>query len=163
MNGSWNLSFKEGGPVLPQKQILPNLKNWTDLNKDTLLYTFSGIGIYETSVVVDKKNSQDFILKLGKVNESAKVFVNGKEAGISWSFPFELSIGRFLKQGKNTITIEVANLMANRIRYMDQHKMEWRKFTDINFVNINYKPFDASSWKVQAAGLEGEVALYSIR
>jgi len=163
MNGSWNLSFKEGGPVLPQKQILPNLKNWTDLNKDTLLYTFSGIGIYETSVVVDKKNSQDFILKLGKVNESAKVFVNGKEAGISWSFPFELSIGRFLQQGKNTITIEVANLMANRIRYMDQHKMEWRKFTDINFVNINYKPFDASSWKVQAAGLEGEVALYSIR
>jgi hypothetical protein len=68
-----------------------------------------------------------------------------------------------LKQGENSITIEVANLMANRIRYMDQHKMEWRKYHEINFVNINYKNFDASTWKVQPSGLEGRVTITSLK
>ena len=68
-----------------------------------------------------------------------------------------------LKIGENAITIEVANLMANRIRYMDQHKMEWRKYHEINFVNINYKPFDASNWEVQPSGLEGPIIIREVR
>jgi len=38
---------------------------------------------------------------------------------------------------------------------MDINGMEWRKYHEINFVNIDYKNFDASTWKVQSSGLEG--------
>jgi hypothetical protein len=74
-----------------------------------------------------------------------------------------MDIGPYIKQGENTITIEVANLMANHIRYMDQHKIEWRKYHEINFVNINYMRFDASGWKVQPSGLEGPVTITQLK
>jgi phenylalanyl-tRNA synthetase beta subunit len=77
---------------------------------------------------------------LGKVAESAKVFVNKQEVGILWSVPFQVDISKYLKNGTNTIEIEVANLMANRIRYMDQHQISWRNYHEINFVNAHYKP-----------------------
>ena len=88
--------------------------------------------------------------------------MNGHDAGIIWSLPFKESIGRYLKEGENRIEIEVCNLMANRIRYMDRNKMEWRKYHEINFVNINYKNFDAAGWKIQPSGLDGEVKIIPI-
>jgi hypothetical protein len=56
----------------------------------------------------------------------------------------------------------VANLMANRIRYMDQSGIPWRKYHGINFVNINYQPFDASKWSIMPSGLLGPVTLIPI-
>ena len=76
-----------------------------------------------------------------------------------WSFPFELRLGNYLKAGKNELKIEVANLMANRVRYMDKNNIQWRNYHEINFVNINYKPFDASNWSVMPSGLEGPVKI----
>jgi hypothetical protein len=64
-----------------------------------------------------------------------------------------------LKAGSNTLEIEVTNLAANRIRDLDQRKVPWRIFKDINFVNIGYKPFDASKWPVFDSGLLGPVTL----
>ncbi|MEO5999530.1 MAG: hypothetical protein ABIN89_22235 [Chitinophagaceae bacterium] len=61
-----------------------------------------------------------------------------------WSIPFQLRIKKYLKGRTNTITIEVANLMANRIRDMDIKGIVWRNYHEINFVNLQYKPFDAS-------------------
>ena len=93
------------------------------------------------------------------MDESAKVWINGKYVGLLWSIPYQARVGKFLQAGTNTITIEVANLMANRIRYMDRNGITWRNYHEINFVNINYKNFDASNWKVQPSGLEGPVQL----
>jgi hypothetical protein len=82
---------------------------------------------------------------------------NGQDAGILWSIPFTTRIGKLLNPGLNTIEIEVANLMANRIRQMDQQKVQWRIFHEINFVNYHYKPFDASTWELMDSGLLGQV------
>jgi hypothetical protein len=49
--------------------------------------------------------------------------------------------------------------MANRIIDMDKRKVEWRKFNEINFVDLNYKPFDASDWEPMASGLLGPVTI----
>jgi hypothetical protein len=49
--------------------------------------------------------------------------------------------------------------MANRIAYMDRNNMEWRKYHEINFVNINYKGFDASKWLIQPSGLDGNIVI----
>jgi hypothetical protein len=53
----------------------------------------------------------------------------------------------------------VTNLSANRLRDLDRREVPWRIFHDINLVNINYKPFDASVWPVMDSGLLGPVTL----
>lgn len=159
LNGNWKLHFKEGGPVLPADQTLAAPEQWSSL-QDTAAQNFSGTATYSTSFTIPTgKMADDYLLIPGKINESAKVWINGQYAGILWSIPYQLRAGRFLKPGKNTITFEVANLMANRIRYMDRNGITWRNYHEINFVNINYKNFDAAGWKIQPSGLEGPVIL----
>ena len=65
--------------------------------------------------------------------------------------------------GLNTISIEVCNLMANRILEMDRNGEVWRNYHEINFVNISYKSFDASQWKVQPLGVDGGIRLIPLR
>lgn len=158
LEGPWKLTFSNGGPELPENAQLEKLGSWTELGNEKAV-NFSGQGVYEYQLNLESELAADYILELGKVAESAKVWINNQEVGVLWSWPFEVKVGEYLKKGKNTIKIEVANLMANRIRYMDQHGLEWRKFHEINFVNIYYKPFDASDWKPMPSGLLGPVVL----
>lgn len=162
LNQPWKLTFKEGGPELPKSKTLDKLQPWTNFTEDSSTQSFSGTGVYTTSFKLKKNKADDFVLKFDKLYESAKVIVNGQDAGIVWSIPFEINIGKYLKKGKNTIQIEVCNLMANRIKYMDENKIQWRNYHEINFVNIDYKPFDVSNWKVQPSGLDGEIQLIPI-
>jgi len=162
LNQPWQLTFKEGGPELPKSKTLDKLQPWTNFTEDSSTQSFSGTGVYTTSFKLKKNKADDFVLKFDKLYESAKVIVNGQDAGVVWSIPFEINIGKYLKKEKNTIQIEVCNLMANRIKYMDENKIQWRNYHEINFVNIDYKPFDASNWKVQPSGLDGEIQLIPI-
>jgi len=154
----WALHFTKGGPELPADQTLTELASWTN-SSDPKTQSFSGSGEYTTTFDIPADKASEYILNLGKVCESAHVYINGADAGILWSIPFSARVGQYLKPGKNTIKIEVDNLMANRIRYMDQNNIQWRKYHEINFVNINYLPFDASKWKVMPSGLLGPVTL----
>jgi hypothetical protein len=162
LDKEWQLHFISGGPVIPAVKKINTPQNWTEF-ADTTYQSFSGVGTYSTTCIIKKKNPAGYLLDLGKVNESARIIINGKDAGIIWSLPFKMDISRYLKEGQNSITIEVANLMANHIRWMDQHKIIWRKYHEINFVNINYRNFDASSWKVQPSGLEGPVTITELK
>ncbi len=154
----WNLHFSAGGPELPADQKLEKLISWTTLN-DNKVQSFSGTGVYTTTFVLAQKNAKEYVLNLNQVDESAKVFINGQEVGVLWSIPFEARIGKYLKAGENTIKIEVVNLMANRIRDMDIRKIKWRNYHEINFVDINYKDFDASKWEIMPSGLIGPVTI----
>jgi hypothetical protein len=158
----WKLHFTEGGPSLPKNKTVTTLQPWTIFTEDTATQFFSGTGVYTTSFTL-KNKATDYLLQLDQLYESARIMVNGKEAGLIWSLPFELKIGKFLKKGTNTISIEVCNLMANRIRQMDRNGEVWRNYHEINFVNINYKPFDASNWKVLPSGLGGTVKLIPLQ
>ncbi len=156
------MHFTEGGPELPADQTLKELLSWTEL-PDKRAVAFSGTGRYTIQFKLPSGRADEYLLQLGEVRESAHVWVNGQDAGIWWSIPFGGRIGKYLKAGNNTLTIEVANLMANRIRDMDQKGIEWRKYHEINFVNINYAPFDASKWKPQPSGLLGSVTLIPLK
>ncbi|MFT7162573.1 MAG: hypothetical protein ACI9GZ_003765, partial [Bacteroidia bacterium] len=59
----------------------------------------------------------------------------------------------------NHLEIVVRNTSANRIRLLDKQGVLWKKFYDINFVDITYAPFDASEWPPQPSGLMGPVKL----
>ena len=162
LNNPWDLHFTTGGPFIPADQNLTKLTSWTDL-ADVNAVNFSGSGEYTTTFNIDNKSAADYVLNLGKVCESAHVWINGQDAGIFWSIPFSARIGKYLVPGKNTLKIEVDNLMANHVRYIDQHGVQWRKFHEINFVNIAYQPFDASNWAPMPSGLLGPVTITPIQ
>ena len=156
--GPWILKFTQGRTEIPAITDLRQLVSWTEL-PDPVAQNFSGSARYTATFNLSGSLAGEYLLDLGKVCESARVWVNGQDAGILWSIPFTARIGKFLKSGTNTIEIEVANLMANRIRQMDQQKIQWRNYHEINFVNIDYKPFDASKWKLMPSGLLGPVTI----
>ena len=157
----WSLHFTEGGPELPADQKIAQLKSWT-LSGDPNAVVFSGTGEYSTTFNMASLSASEYLLQLGKVCESAHVWINGNDAGIAWSIPFQLRIRQYLKVGKNTLKIEVVNLMANRIRDMDLKGIQWRNYHEINFVNIKYQPFDTSAWKPLPSGLLGPVTITEI-
>jgi hypothetical protein len=123
---------------------------------------FSGLATYEVTFSFSPAEKTGYLLHLGRVHESARVRLNGTYLGLFWSIPFEARVGHLLNDGENHLEIEVANLMANRIRAMDRANIPWRIFHEINFVNIDYKPFDASGWEVEPSGLAGPVVLIPV-
>lgn len=155
----WSLSFAEGGPKLPPSRELKELKWWTNLpGEDNNM--FSGIGIYETTFTADSLSAEHgYELTLPGLAGSSRVLVNGQDAGLIWSVPYRLDIGPYLQPGQNHIRIEVANLMANRIRTLDRRGVEWKKYHETAFVNIDYRPFDASDWDVEPSGLTGPAVI----
>jgi len=68
-----------------------------------------------------------------------------------------------LRERGNSLEVEVTSTSANRIRDLDRRGVKWKNFSDINFVNIDYKAFDASKWEVREAGLVGPVVLRAVR
>jgi hypothetical protein len=89
--------------------------------------------------------------------------VNGQLAGVAWCHPFRLPVGLLLRPGENTLAVEVTNLAANRIADLDRRGVSWKRFHDINFVNIRYQPFDASKWEPTPSGLLGPVRLVPVK
>lgn len=157
LKGKWNLVFNEGNPVVKDKYTLDVLKSWTTLSDN--LKVFAGTGSYSLEFQMPEGTADEWLLDLGKVCESARVTINGKKVGTVWSLPSEISVGQFLKKGINHLEIDVTNLPANRIADYDRRKVEWRIFNEINFVNVFYKPFDASEWTPMPSGLIGPVKL----
>ena len=161
LRGPWKLEFISGGPALPVPSELESLVPWTELG-DTGMNNFSGTAEYTLSFNQGDVSGDEYVLDLGQVCESARVILNGNDLGTLWSILYRVKIGDYLKEGENILKIEVANLMANRIRYMDRNGMSWRNFHEINFVNILYKPFDASGWDVMKSGLAGPVRIIPV-
>jgi hypothetical protein len=156
--GEWGLSFLKGKPSLPAPSKSMELKSWTAL-PDSASY-FSGTARYtiKFDVPASLLKNQSCKLDLGDVREVASVKLNGKDIGVAWHIPFQLGIANLKSKG-NILEIEVTNLSANYMRLRDQQKPDWKKFYDINIVDITYKKFDASKWEPMPSGLLGPVTL----
>jgi hypothetical protein len=90
------------------------------------------------------------------------VRLNGKEVGTAIMTPYRVRVDR-LEDAGNVLEVEVTNQSANRIRDLDRRGVKWKNFEDINVVNIDYKPFDASKWEVRESGLLGPVTLTPLK
>ena len=166
LTGRWDITFIDGGPELPPPSQMENLVSWTDRDEKTA--AFAGTARYRlefdhTSAAAAAADENDWLLDLGDVRESARVVLNDQPVATLWSVPFRIAVGKYLKPGKNVLEIEVTNLAANRIRDLDRQSVKWRIMKEINFVNINYKPFDAGDWEVAPSGLLGPVTLTPMR
>lgn len=157
----WTLSFKDAEPVAIEKTYTMNsgAKPWTSLG-DSLLNTTMATGVYRTSFTMPAiPTNAAFILDLGDVRETARVVVNGKEAACLFAVPYRVDITDFVKQGDNLLEIEVANLPANRISQMDREGVAWRRFKEINVVDLNYKKGLYDHWDIVPSGLNSDVRL----
>lgn len=154
INTDWKLQFLEGRPAYTKAFKLDSAQSWTTLS-DTASF-FSGTAAYSAFIDIPDSllKKKELILYLGDVRESAAVTINGRYIGTCWSLPFQIKIpNHVLKAGANQLDIAVTNLSANYMRVYDKEHPEWKKFYDINFVNINGRPFSTADWSPMPSGL----------
>lgn len=160
----WNVDFVKGGPVLPDSFTMSKLNYWTTFGSK--YESFSGTAQYETTIPPLGGKPDAWLLKLENVKETAAVFINENYVGTLINPPFEIEIpGDSLEGESNTLRIEVSNLMANRIAFLDREGVDWKKFYNINFAarkpeNRNALGlFSAEKWEPTTSGLSGVVSL----
>ena len=161
LHGPWTLSFIEEAPKVAKTFQLTKLQTWEQLDDANARVTM-GTGVYTTHLKLTKKELKGvngWMIDLGDVRESARVYINGQLIGCAWSVPFVLDCGQTLKVGDNEIRIEVTNLPANRIADLDRRGVKWRKMEEINVVDINYKKTLYDQWEPVPSGLNSEVKL----
>ncbi len=163
LEGPWSLVFQRGGPLLPDPVETETLQSWTELGGEET-ERFAGTVRYTTYFTIDASASTSaWLLDLGDLRDSARVHVNDTFVGTVWSLPFRIPIGEHLRPGQNQLALEVTNVAANRVRDLDRRGVEWKIMREINFVDINYRPFDASPWAIEPAGLLGPVTVLPMR
>ena len=163
LTDKWSLSFVESEPAINSTYTLDNIQTWETLNNDTAKIMM-GTGVYTTTVNMTKDEAKaKWAINLGDVRESARVYVNDNFVGCAWSVPFILDCKDAFKAGKNTLRIEVTNLPANRISEMDRQGVKWRKFDEINVVDINYKKTSYANWETVKSGLNSNVTLLKLK
>ncbi|MCC5929012.1 MAG: glycoside hydrolase [Cyclobacteriaceae bacterium] len=157
LKGTWNIRFVEGGPVLLAAYSTEKLESWT-MAEDTMAQAYAGTALYTLEFDKLVNSDADGWLFLGDVRESARARLNGHDLGTLISLPFKVRIPSSLWQEKNRLEIEVTNLSANRIRYLERMQVPWKIMHDANIVTIHYDPvYTAGEWPVLPSGLLGPV------
>ena len=156
----WTLSFRDAAPTpITKTWSMESPKSWTELS-DQLLNETMATGVYKTTFRMGKiQPLSAFVLDLGDVRETAHVIVNGKDCGTLFSVPYRIDITQYLREGDNTLEVEVCNLPANRIAALDRQGVQWRKFKEINVVDLNYKRNHYDNWTPVPSGLCSEVKI----
>ncbi|WP_245957706.1 glycosyl hydrolase [Niabella yanshanensis] len=167
LNGKWKLEFLQGGPGLPTATTLGRLGSWTEVN-DEAAKSFSGIARYTLQFNRPSGEAPRYLLNLGKVNETAEVILNGTTVATLIGPSFTVTIPATAFHSTNQLEIVVANLMANRIAYMDRNSMPWKIFYNTNMParkagNIKDGLFNAAHWKPFPSGLSGPVTLTPLK
>lgn len=113
----WTLSFESDplhrGPAKPLA-----MSALTDLTKsaDPAVKYYSGTVVYRTKFTAAKPApGARVVLSFGSVREIARVKVNGRVAGGIWTAPYEVPVTDLLKDGENTLEVEVATSWVNRL------------------------------------------------
>lgn len=157
-SNGWDLSFTEEAPEVGRHYSFQTLRTWEGLDERAAVTM--GTGVYSTILnMTEEEAARAWTIDLGDVRESARVYVNETFVGCAWAVPFTLDCGKAFRPGANEIKIEVTNLPANRIADMDRKGVHWRKFHDINVVDINYHHTTYEGWNPVPSGLAGKVVL----
>ena len=156
---------------------LPELIDWSKSVNDEIKY-YSGSAIYTKVFNIDAdklSKANEAILDLGNVNISAELTVNGNYVGIKWMKPYKFDIYKYLKEGENTIELNITNEWTNRLigdqRFPDTsgHSLKSKRMPDW-YINNEPMPetqrltFDIGEFynsedSLLPAGLRGPVCL----
>ena len=116
INGTWQVSFDPvwGGP---NKHVsFAKLSDWTT-HQDSGIKYYSGIAVYQTRFDSNPTDlDSEMLLDLGRVEDMARVTLNGKPLGTVWSAPYKMAVpAGLLKKANNLLKIEVVNTWHNRL------------------------------------------------
>ena len=161
LDHGWTLSFPESEPAIPGIFEIDRPASWTTLAHPDARRNM-GTARYSLTFDLPEIAADDWILDLGDVRESARVRINGQEAGTVWAVPFRLKVGKYLVPGINRIEVEVTNLPANRIADYDRRKKDWRIFKEINIVDLDYQKKQYDNWEPVPSGLNSPVRLIPV-
>lgn len=158
-HNAWHLHFIESQPAINDTIELAGIKPWHIIDNDSIR-ELMGTGVYETEFTINPAKGV-YRLDLGDIRESARVYINDRYIGTAWAVPMTLDFdGDILCKGNNHIRIEVTNLPANRIAAYDRRGIPWRRFKDINVVDINYKKTTYENWLPMPSGINGMVKVF---
>lgn len=153
INGPWQVSFdpKWGGPASVQ---FAELTDWAAHSNQAVKY-YSGKAAYNNTFDFPQKveTGKEYWLDLGRVEDVgiAKVTLNGQDLGIVWTKPFRVDISNALKQGGNTLEVDVVNSWRNRL-IGDRNKPADQRLTNTNIAVRR-------DWPLETSGLLGPVQI----
>lgn len=162
LTSTWTVRFTDGGPQLPSTAQVSELKSWTEFAGDPGK-VFSGTATYTTSFA-RPAGVGPVRIDFGKIAETARVKVNGKELGTLIKSPYHITIPADVLQPQNTVEVAVSNLGANRIIDMDKRGVEWKRFYNTNMPSGGggrgrgpNGQFSAAGWEPLPSGILGPV------
>lgn len=128
---AWDVSFTDGWGA-PAEVSFPQLISWTDSEIEGIKY-YSGTATYKNKFQFDDLSgtNQKVYLNLGEISKVGDVWLNGEHVGISWTEPHRFDITDIIRQGENSIVVEIANTWSNRLT--------GDALTGKNFTNTNIK------------------------
>ncbi|MEV5751541.1 glycosyl hydrolase [Actinoallomurus sp. NPDC052308] len=123
---SWRLEVEDLQPgasateteTVVHRLTLDSLQPWPSIPE---LADVSGIGRYTTTVDLPRPWTSAYgaCLRLGQVFDTCRVTVNGREVPPVDQINPVVDVGPYLRAGANTITVEVATTLNNRLRVSD--------------------------------------------
>ncbi len=135
IDNEWTVDFqnKAIGPKSPVK--FKTLIDWSKSENEKIKY-YSGTAIYKTTFeLTEIPEDNELYIDLGKVSVMAEVKLNGKKLGGFWMAPYRLNATGLLKEGTNTIEIEVVNLWRNKLiedkKLPKEERYTWHLVDDI--------------------------------
>lgn len=135
IDDTWTVDFqnKDIGPKA--SVVFETLTDWSVSENEKVKY-YSGTAIYQTSFeMLDIPENDQLFIDLGEVSVMAEVKINGRKLGGVWMAPYRLDATEYLKEGTNTIEIEVVNLWRNQLlkdkKLPKEERYTWHLVDDI--------------------------------
>ncbi|MDR1103067.1 MAG: glycoside hydrolase family 2 [Tannerella sp.] len=148
----WQVTFEEGKRGPEEPAVFSTPEDWST-STDTHIRYFSGTATYRTNFTLETlPGRKTYYIDLGKVMVMAKVKLNGQPVGGVWTVPYRVNVTGVLKEGENSLEVEVVNNWMNRL-IGDQQLPEKERKT---WVSVN--PWKADS-RLQSSGLLGPVEI----
>ncbi len=116
---TYDIAFKESKVTLKNQSLF----DWSQHSNDKVRY-FSGHARYTTKWTVKESKAlkNRAWITFPDVKDIAHVWVNGKDCGYAWTYPYEVEVTGALKKGSNKIEIEVVNTWHNALKGLDAGK-----------------------------------------
>ncbi len=145
LSGPWQVEFEKGRGA-PNQIELTRLESLSH-HEDFGVKHFSGTATYKTVFQVPslsesnasefERNEQRIFLVLSRVENIARVCLNGKDLGVLWESPYRLEVTEALQPGRNELDIAVTNTWKNRLvgdaGVLPEKRIGWMLYRDLWF------------------------------
>lgn len=147
----WTVCFEKEkrGPEIPlEVDRLIDLTQHDDFN----IRHYSGKIWYRTTFKLQEKPNDRIFINLNDLSAMARIKINDYYAGGVWTAPYRVDITDFIKEGDNTVEIEVTTTWVNRLigdlKLPEKERKTW----------VAYQPWKVSD-PLYKSGLIGPVTI----